>query len=67
MLLLLLYPKHVIKPSGYNLGCYSSLCKKFLYWAWLTIYRITFQVQSRHRWAALIRSRNCEESHIMAL
>ena len=23
MLLLLLYPKHVIKPLGYNLGCYS--------------------------------------------
>ena len=23
ILLLLLYPKHVIKPLGYNLGCYS--------------------------------------------
>ena len=24
ILLLLLYPKHVIKPLGYNLGCYSE-------------------------------------------
>ena len=24
ILLLLLYPKHVIKPSGYNLGCYRE-------------------------------------------
>ena len=24
ILLLLLYPKHVIKPLGYNLGCYNS-------------------------------------------
>ena len=24
ILLLLLYPKHVIKPLGYNLGCYKS-------------------------------------------
>ena len=28
ILLLLLYPKHVIKPLGYNLGCYrSSPCR----------------------------------------
>ena len=24
ILLLLLYPKHVVKPLGYNLGCYRS-------------------------------------------
>ena len=32
-----------------------------LYWAWLTLYGKTFQVQGVHRWMALIQGRNCEE------
>ena len=33
ILLLLLYPKHVIKLLGYNLGCYKS-CKAPIYLFW---------------------------------
>ena len=28
ILLLLLYPTHVIKPLGYNLGCYNAILLK---------------------------------------
>ena len=30
ILLLLLYPKHVIKPLGYNLGCYKYTREKMV-------------------------------------
>ena len=38
-----------------------------LYWARLTFYEKTFQVQGIHRWTTLIQDRNCEESRIVAL
>ena len=38
-----------------------------LYWAWLTLYEIKFQVRDRYRWTVLIRGLNCKESRIMAL
>ena len=38
-----------------------------LYWARLTLYGKTFQVQSVHRWTGLIRDRNCEEDQHVAL
>ena len=38
-----------------------------LYWAWLTLYGKTFQVQGVHRWMTLIRGRNCEEGQHVAL
>ena len=37
-----------------------------LYWAWLTLYRKTFQVQEIHRWTVLIRGRMSEESRFVA-
>ena len=38
-----------------------------LYWAWLTLYGKTFQVQGVHRWTTLIQGRNCEERQHVAL
>ena len=37
------------------------------YWAWLTLYRKTFQVQCIHLWTMLTRGRNCEEDQHVAL
>ena len=39
----------------------------FLYWAWLTLYEITFQVQEMRRWTALMLGRKDEESQHVAL
>ena len=38
-----------------------------LYWAWLTLYGKTFQVEGVHRWTTLIRGHGCEEGQHVAL
>ena len=38
-----------------------------LYWAWLTLYGKTFQVQGVHRWKTLFRGHNYEEGQHVAL
>ena len=44
-----------------------ALIGGILYWAWLTLYGTTFQVQGVHRRTALSRSRDCEEGRHVAL
>ena len=41
--------------------------ENIIYWAWLTLYGKTFQVQGVHRWTTLIRGCNCEEGQHVAL
>ena len=43
----------------------NSLCRSSLYWAWLTVYEKTFQVQGIHRWTALIPGLEVEESRLV--
>ena len=44
-----------------------ALVGGILYWAWLTLYGITFQVQGVHWWTGLSRGRDCEEGRHVAL
>ena len=52
---------------AYALRWGVALVGDFPYWAWLTLYRKTFQVKGRHWWMMLIRGRICEESRNVAL
>ena len=44
-----------------------ALIESILYWAWLTLYGKTFQMNGIHQWMALIRGHNCEEGRRVAL
>ena len=44
-----------------------ALVGNIIYWASLTLYEKTFQVQGVHRWTALTRGHNCEEGQHVAL
>ena len=44
-----------------------ALVGGILYWAWLTLYGTTFQVQGVHWWTALSRGHDCEEGRHVAL
>ena len=52
---------------AYALRWGVALIGNILYWAWLTLYGKTFQVQDVHQWMSLIRGYNCEEGQHVAL